>query len=294
MRLLKRLIALSALSASALAITQATLAGSTAAQTPAPTQAAQAASAPVRYDAAYIKAKTERGELKNIDEASFRALLSKADAGAMLDSSIMMLKERPQYKARLVKSERVRGVLQTPPDVIELKYQRYPLAVFCEWVEGPRKGRKVLYNSAVNEREMVAREGGWMGIVSVRLSLDNPMTKRDSNHNILELGLEYPLRKARQDLDKSMKAGRKIDPSEGRFILENGRRYWEIIDQSPGPPEYYAAWTRVRFDIATGMLVTIETRDKAGTLLEQIEYQNVVFTKLPASTFDEKNPAYNF
>lgn len=291
MRLLKRLFAMSALSASALAFSQALLAGSTAAQTPAATPAA---SAPVRYDAAYIKAKTERGELKNIDENSFRTLLSRADAGAMLDSSIMMLKERPQYKATLIKSERVRGVLQTPPDVIDLKYQRYPLAVFCEWIDGPRKGRRVLYNAAVNEREMVAREGGWMGIVSVRLSLDNPMTKRDSNHNILELGLEYPLRKARQDLEKSLKAGRKIDPSEGKFIVEGGKRFWEIVDQSPGPPEYYAAWTRVRFDIATGMLVMIETRDKAGVLLEQIEYKNVTFTKLPANTFDEKNPAYNF
>jgi len=247
-----------------------------------------------REDALSIKLMIERGDLKKVDEATFRQFLSRAEPAAMLDAALLILQSRPQYQATLVKSERIRGVMPKQPDVISLKYQRQPLAAFCQWMGGPKKGRRVLYNQAVRPREMVAREAGLLGLMAVHIGLDNPILKRDTNHTILELGLEHPIRQAREDHGKMLKAGRRVDPSNGKFVLEGGKRFWEMIAESPGPPEFYTAWARLRFDTDTGLLVLAELRNKEGITLEKIEYKDVKWTKFPASTFDEKNPAYGF
>lgn len=237
----------------------------------------------------------ERGELSRISEATFKKMLTQADPSAMLEAGILMLKKHPTYISKLTKWERIKGEWPKDPDIIQLKYQRAPKAFYAEWSFGPNKGRRVLYNQAHRPNEILAREAGILGIMSLHLNINNPLTKRDTNHTILELGLEYPLVQCLSDMKKLIDRGHKIDPLEGgKWLEENGHRYWEVTVKSPGPPEYYTSWAKMKFDIERGILVGIEIRDQKNIVLEKVIYENIEFVTFPTNAFNEKNPSYKF
>ena len=248
---------------------------------------------PASPDAALLKQKIDRGDMKGISETAFRQLMATAEPMAILDAALLILKDHPQYTATLIKQERIRGDWQEVADVIALQFQRDPMSAFLQWIGGPHRGRKVLYNKAASPDEIRVKESGLLGLFSISLRLDNPLMRRDSNHSIVELGLEYPLQRIRQDLKLIIQNGLQvIDPSKGDWIEADGRRYWEIQVESPGPPVYYTRWARLRFDIETGMMVTVESRDASGQRLEKISYQDVRWTTFGPGTFAQGNPAH--
>ncbi len=254
--------------------------------------------APMHGEAAFdlhaFKERMERGDLARLDEQALRTLLAESPPSALIDGALLILEAHPQYEAVLSKRERVRGVLAPEPDVIKLKFQRKPMAVYGEWIQGPHKGRRVLYNSAVNPKEIVVREGGWLGLISVHIDLDNPITMRDTNHRITEMGIEYVLRKTAKDLSVLVSRGGTIDVSNGRWFKEHGVRYFEIINRTDGPPDYYAHWARLKFNLETGLLEEVEIRDQAGNMLELLSYRDIRWATFPPDTFDEHNPDYGF
>jgi hypothetical protein len=91
------------------------------------------------------------------------------------------------YQARVTRVERVQDRLHGP-DTVEVTVREHPLAVRLEFVTGTHKGRRALYNAELRPAEMLARESGVLGLVSVWLALDSRLTRRFSNHNITEVG----------------------------------------------------------------------------------------------------------
>ncbi len=252
------------------------------------------ADSPVPFDLEAFAQRVEAGELARLDEATLRSTLAQNPPSALIDAALLILRRHPEYQAVLTKVERVRGKLAPVPDVIAIKFRREPLAIYGEWIDGPHKGRRALYNTATNPREIVVREGGWLGLVSVHIDVDNPITRRDTNHSITELGVEYVLRKTRADLQRLLDQGKTIDVSRGKWYEQGGGRYFEIVNRTPGPPAFYASWARLKFNLETGLLEEVEIRDAGGNLLEKFSYRDIRWTHFPEGTFDEDNPAYGF
>ncbi len=246
------------------------------------------------FDLQAFKRRVEAGELGKLDEQALRTLLAQSPPSALIDTALLILQEHPDYQAVLSKKERVHGKLPSQPDVIALKFRREPMATYGEWIDGPHKGRRVLYNSATNPTEITVREGGWLGLISVHIDLDNPITKRDTNHSITEMGIEYVLRKTRADLETLVNRGKTIDVSRGKWYKEGRAHYFEIINETDGPPDFYAHWARLKFNLDTGLLEEVEIRDRDGNVLELFSYRDIEWARFPADTFDENNPAYGF
>src|SRR5258708_20068104 len=62
-------------------------------------------------------------------------------------------------------------------------------AARLEFIEGPSKGRKVLYNEEIRKRELRVKEGGALGLVgALWISFDNPLARADTRHPPSDIG----------------------------------------------------------------------------------------------------------
>lgn len=236
----------------------------------------------------------ESGAHERMSETDLRTYLSQVQPATLVDAALLLLKARPEYEATLVKRERVRGDLAAEADVINIKFRRQPTAIYARYSGGADAGREILYDDVNNPGKIAVCEPALLGDITIHLDWDSTLTKRSTNHNIKELGLEFPLTMMKRELATMQAHGLSPDLASGRLVTERGRKEWEILVKTPGPPTYYSAWTRLRFDVATAVVVEMEVRNAGGELLEHFRYRDIKWVKHPAATFDEENPSYGF
>lgn len=106
------------------------------------------------------------------------------------------------YRARLVKQERV-GTKVLPAQTLELLIQPTPQALRIEYVDGPKQGRKVIW-TARRPKEMLVREAGILGVMSVWLDVDGKLAHGDTNHQVFELGFGPLLEMIARDLARAV------------------------------------------------------------------------------------------
>lgn len=187
------------------------------------------------------------------------------------------------YKYRMEKQERVKGTL-LPAQSIETTVQESPFAVKLEFVAGPGKGRKVLYNSKESETKFRVREPGFLSIFGdVGIDVDSSLAKDDSNHTVKEAGMGNLLDRFARDLKKAEGIGGMEIVREGW----NGRGHWCSMYVAPnGGKGFDAAKSRICTDTQTRLPTKIESYDAAGVLQEQYEFRNAVKVKVDAKFFD--------
>lgn len=240
-----------------------------------------------------LQAALARGDFDKYTEDQLREALTGMDPVILVDAALLLLKQRPQYATILEKTERIRGDLQ-PVDTISVQYRRKPLAIFARYIAGPHETREILYDDTLRPGEMTVVEAGLMGFMTLNLDIHSSLTKRATNHNVTEMGLEFPLLTMRNEVKLLQQAGQGPDLTEGKLVVEGGKRYWEIAVTTDGPPRYYSANTRLRFEVNTALVSLMEIKDASGVLLERFAYRDTVFGTQPEDTWDVDNPAYRF
>jgi hypothetical protein len=185
------------------------------------------------------------------------------------------------YRARLLKQERVGGKL-LPAQSMEIIVQPAPRAQRLEYVEGPKKGRKVIWTDK-RPGEMLVREAGILGIASLWIDLNGGLAHGDTNHSVTELGFGPLLDLVASDLRKGRAYGGHVRKDEG---FDGSGAYCMEYTAPPGAKDLYAQRTRLCVDAKLGIPVKIEVYDRQG-FLERYEYTNVRSNqKIEASLFE--------
>lgn len=180
------------------------------------------------------------------------------------------VRELGVYSARMRKQERVRGKL-LPPQVMAITVREKPYAVRMEVIDGPKQGRKVLYNEELRKGEFRVREAGVLGITAIWLDLDSGLAKRDTNHRVTKLGFGPILRQLEQDLRQGAPHGGHARKDEGF----DARGRWCLVFTAPAAAKHlYAQRTRMCLDLALGLPVELEVYDSEG-LVEKAEFADV-------------------
>ncbi len=179
------------------------------------------------------------------------------------------LRRLGNYRARLLKQERVKGKL-LPPQTMEVIVQAAPRAQRLEYVEGPKAGRKVVWTEA-RPGEMLVREAGILGIASMWIDLTGSLAKGDTNHSVIELGFGPLLDIVSNDLRKARAVGGHIRKDQG---FDASGTYCMEYTAPPGAQGLYAQRTKLCVDAKLGLPVKIEVHDTAG-FLERYEYTNI-------------------
>jgi hypothetical protein len=189
----------------------------------------------------------------------------------LLDLGGAAVRELGAYSARMRKQERVGGKL-LPAQVMTITVREQPQAVRMQVVDGPKKGRKVLYNEELRKGQFRVREAGILGIKALWLDLDSGLARRDTNHAVSDLGFGPILRHLGRDMKLAAPHGGHARADEG--FDDRGR--WCLTFTAPpaATKQIYAHKTRMCLDLVLGLPVQLEVHDAQG-LLERVELTDV-------------------
>jgi len=187
------------------------------------------------------------------------------------------------YTYTMKKQERVDGKLLDEQE-INTTLRESPFAVRLEFVAGPAKGRKVIYNPAVKADEFRVREAGFFSIAGrLWIRLDSGLAKKDSNHTVKESGLGNLLRRFERDQARAKEKGGLTIKHEG---WDPKGRWCSVYVMPNKGAGFDSASTRICTDVAAGVPARVEGFDAAGQLLERFEFQNVKKASVTDETFD--------
>ncbi len=175
------------------------------------------------------------------------------------------LNQLASYQLSLKRQERVNGVLLPAEDLL-MSIRRSPKAARLTWVDGPHRGREVIYRSD--------EPGGLMHVNMAdskfpvpRLSLapDSPMVMKNSRHPITEAGLD-PLVASLEQADRTGSLndlGMETPP-------QLDRPHRGLLRKSP-IGEVWKAY----LDPENHLPALVECRDQDGDLLEYYLFRNL-------------------
>jgi hypothetical protein len=173
------------------------------------------------------------------------------------------------YRARVVKEERI-GKKLLPAQTLEIVVQPAPRALRLDYVQGPSAGRKVVWTEK-RPKEMLVRESGILGIMSVWLDVDGSLAHKDTNHKVSELGFAPLLDIIASDLAKATPHGGHQRHDDG---FNAAGHYCMTFTAPPAAPGLYAHKTRLCVDRKLALPVEVEVHDRAG-LLERYRYGQI-------------------
>lgn len=173
------------------------------------------------------------------------------------------------YRARLVKQERLGGKIN-PAQTVEITVQPAPRAMRLEYVEGPKAKRRVIW-TARRPKEMLVREGGLLGVMSVWIDIDGRLAHGDTNHKVTDLGFGPLLDIIASDLRKAAPYGGHIRHDEG---IDAAGDYCMVFTAPAAAKDVYAQQTRLCIDRQLALPVRVEVNDRAG-FLERYHYTQI-------------------
>jgi hypothetical protein len=200
-----------------------------------------------------------------------------ASPEALIASGREAVRKMGTYRARLVKTERIKGEV-LPAQTIDILVRPSPRAVRMEFVAGAKSGRRVLWRENNRPNEILVREGGILGITSLWLDTSKGLPARaGTNHAVSEIGFAYLFDIMERDLAKGKSQGSYGWKDLG--LDANGLYRIEWIAPQ-GARGLYAQRTRLGIDPKLHVPVDIEVFDAQG-LLERYQYRNVHVQQVP-------------
>ena len=193
-----------------------------------------------------------------------------ASPEALIASGREAVRKMGTYRARLVKTERIKGEVR-PAQTIDILVRSSPRAVRMEFIAGPKSGRRVLWREDNRPSEILVREGGIMGLTSLWLDSSGGLARGDTNHTVSEIGFANLFDVMERDLAKGKSQGGHVWKDLG--LDANGIYQVEFI-AAPGARGVYAQRTRFGIDPNLHVPVDIEVFDAQG-FLERYQYKNV-------------------
>jgi hypothetical protein len=176
------------------------------------------------------------------------------------------------YHATIVKTERVRGNL-VGPEVADVWIRESPRAVRMTFLVNDAPARRVLYNEAVRARQMLVRERGLLGIMSVWVAIDSWLVRRSTSHSVRDVGFGPLLDLIDHDVTRARPYGGHRRTDESPLQGPAGTTCVAFVAPADAPG-LYATRTRLCFDGDLALPVLIEVFDRAG-LLERYEWRNI-------------------
>ena len=178
------------------------------------------------------------------------------------------------YQCLFIKQERSPSGLGTQEQI--RYYFRKPFSVRMEWTAGPHKGRKAVYVKGQNDDRLLVREGGLLGLITVRLDPHGSTAMRGEHHPITESGIGEALRLIRDNFKRGREAG-EVEVELLGEKQQDGRslKGLRVSFSTHAARPYYCAKAEVWGDTENKLPHTIITYDAQGRV-----YERYVFSQL--------------
>jgi hypothetical protein len=212
-----------------------------------------------------------RAEIKTLTRERLVELFATTPEGVLLEAGKAAASQMGTYESRVVKRERVSGKMMKP-QTLHVTIRQEPRAVRLEILEGPAKGRKVVYDSTVKKNELRVREAGILGLTGAMwIDVNSKLTRSDTNHPIQDFAFTSIIEVLEDSFRKSKPLGGYTRKDEG---FDTANRYCITFTAPPGGQHLYATRARICMDPVLALPVIMEIDDAQGPL-ERFEFSNV-------------------
>lgn len=201
--------------------------------------------------------------LSQMSKEELQALYSSMSTAQLLSVGRAAATQLGSYSARVVKQERVGGKL-LDPQTIDIVIRGSPFGVKANFVGGPAKGRRVLYDSAVKKDEMRVKEAGLLSIAGhVWVGVNSSLARGDSNHPITDFGFGPVVRLLEETFAEAEPLGGFARSNDG---FDAQGRFCHTFIGPKGGEKLYATKARICFDTVLAVPVLLEIDDIKGPL----------------------------
>jgi hypothetical protein len=223
------------------------------------------------------------------------AILSVTEDWAFLETGKRRYSQIRAYTSIFFKQERLDGKLQGVEKIL-LKFREKPLSIYMKWLDGPWKGRELLYNERViGTGKVRVRESGVLGIMAVTLPVDSEIAMRGSNHMCTEVGLKYLVQLIEEQYRKALPKGHIKRVNHGIVALDGGKVFkMESILPKNKSLGYYCYRMIHYIDYLRSIEIKAEVFNWDDQLYESYYYTQIKLNPpLTDKDFDPDNPDYN-
>jgi hypothetical protein len=212
-----------------------------------------------------------RAEIQALSHERLVELFETTPVGVLLEAGKAAASQMGTYESRVVKRERVSGKL-LKPQTIHLTVRQEPRAVRLEILDGPAKGRKVVYDSTVKKNELRVREAGVLGLAGAMwIDMSSKLTRSDTNHPITEFAFTSIIGVLEDSFTKSEALGGYTRKNEG---FDAAGRYCITFTAPEGGKHLYATRAHICMDPVLALPVIMEIDDAQGPL-ERFDFSDV-------------------
>jgi hypothetical protein len=212
-----------------------------------------------------------RAEVKTLTRERLVELFATTPVDVLLDAGKAAASQMGTYESRVVKRERVSGKL-LKPQTLHLTVRQEPRAVRLEILEGPAKGRKVVYDSTVKKNELRVREAGILGLTGpMWLDVNSKLARGDTNHPIMDFAFTSIIGVLEDSFKEGEALGGFTRKDEG---FDAAGRYCITFTAPPGGQHLYATRARICMDPVLALPVIMEIDDAHGPL-ERFDFSDV-------------------
>lgn len=230
-----------------------------------------------------------------LSQDRIEAVLDYTPDWVLLETGRRKLATMKSYSCIAYKQEMIDGKMQGVEKIL-FKNRDKPWALYMKWLDGPFKGRELVYNEKIlGVGKVRVRESGVLGVMPVTLPIDSDIARRGTNHYITDLGLKFLFRTIEADYRKAAPKNHQQRINHGIVMLEGVRVYkMESIlprDKSLG---YYCYRIIHYIDFMNSLEVKAEMFDWNNVMWESYHYTQIKPT--PGFTerdFDPDNPEYD-
>ncbi len=222
-------------------------------------------------DFARLPLEQRRAEVKELTRERLVELFATTPVALLLDAGKAAASQMGTYESRVVKYERVAGKLMKPQK-IHLTVRQSPRAVRLEILDGPAKGRRVVYDSTVKKGELRVREAGGLGLAGAMwIDINSGLTRSDTNHPITDFAFTSIIGVLEDSFKKGEALGGYTRKDEG---FDSAGRYCITFNAPAGGQHLYATRARICMDPVLALPVIMEIDDAQGPL-ERFDFSDV-------------------
>jgi hypothetical protein len=232
---------------------------------------------------------------KELSPKQIEALLDRTPEWVLIETGRRKYAKIKDYTSILYKIERLGDEVQAQEKIL-VKFREKPFSIYMKWIDGPWKGRELVYNEALLGKGKVrVRESGVLGIIPVTLPVESEIAKRGSNHMVTEIGLKYLLELIDKNYRKAVAAKELGRKNHGIADLDGNKAYWteSILPKDPAKG-YYCYRMHHYIDFARSLEIKAVVFRWDDKLYEQYYYTQIKLNAgLTDRDFDPTNPDYS-
>ena len=256
---------------------------------------AQVGRLPVDQQVRWLRYAAQSGALERLDDAQLLALFQSFDPLTVPRYIKEGPNGYPSYEFTMVRQERIGGRWPSHADHMLVRLMHQPLRIYAKWLpDGAHSGQEIIYDESRRRDEVYGHLGGLLSVMPLWASLNGELAHAQSNHQVRDLGTEFIASQFLAEGERFAQAGI-TRPNQIEVKRLDGVRVVAFTYETPtGQPEYYAKKETLGLDLRHPWFRSAESYDNKGRLFEKIVFETITPRTFDDSTFDAKNPAYQF